>query len=131
VSETEATYRRIEARVRYTDADDDWDYTRAMRRLTKAERALWTTRFLEGELADGGWYLVFADEREWVIKPAIRAYELLGLPAYAAHLRQVIASGYGDASTEDEGERLDEAFATLSGADEAREAFIAREGLAG
>ena len=131
MTDAEAVYGRIEARVRYRDDDDDWDYRRAMRRLTRAERAIWTTRFLERELADGGWYLVFADEREYLIKPAIRAYTLLGLPAHAAHLREVLSSAYGDSSTEDEGERLDEAFAAIEGADEARAALVEREGLTG
>jgi hypothetical protein len=131
VIDPEAIYRRIEARVRFTDADDSWNYQRAMRRLTRPERAIWTTWFLERELADGGWYLVFADEREYLLKPAIRAYELIGLPAYAAHVRDVITGGYGDYSSDAESERLDEAFAALSGADEARATFMVAEGLAG
>ena len=126
--EPEGVYARIDLRVAFSDADEDWEYRRAMRRLTAAERAIWVTRFLERELADGGWYLVFANEREYLIRPAIRAYVQLGLPAYAEHLRAVLASGYGDASTEAASEELDEAYGRLEGADAARAAFVeARE----
>jgi hypothetical protein len=129
MTELEELYRQIESRVRYDNADDDWTYESAMRRLVPAERVLWTTRFLERELADGGWYLVFADEREYLIRPAIRAYQRLGLSAYAAHLRDVLASGYGDNSSDIESERLDEAFDALSGADATRAEFALAQGL--
>lgn len=131
MAEVEAVYERIERRVAFSDADEDWEYRRAMRRLTGPERAIWVTRFLERELADGGWYLVFANEREYLIRPAIRAYERLGLRAYAGHLREVLASGYGDASSEAASEALDEAFALLDGADAARAAFVEASGLGG
>ena len=111
-------YARVRALVWDSEEGDDDDA--ALARLTPLDRALYVTRELEQELADGGWYLVFANEDEGLIPHAIEAYELLGLPAYAAHLREVLDSGFGDASTEDESDALDRAFAALSGAEAAR-----------
>ena len=111
-------YARVRALVWDSEEGDDDDA--ALARLTPLDRALYVTRELEQELADGGWYLVFANEDEGLIPHAIEAYELLGLPAYAAHLREVLDSGFGDASTEDESDELDRAFAALSGAEAAR-----------
>ena len=111
-------YARVRALVWDSEEGDDDDA--ALARLTPLDRALYVTRELEQELADGGWYLVFANEDEGLIPHAIEAYELLGLPAYAAHLREVLDSGFGDASTEDESDGFDRAFAGLSGAEAAR-----------
>jgi hypothetical protein len=127
-----AFYERLAERLRESsddDGDDEVDAA-AIGALTPAERAIYLTCALEEELEDGGWYLVFADEREDLIGPAIDAYEHLGLPAYASHLRLVLAAGYGDESSDDESERLDEAWALLTGADAARKRLIERERLA-
>jgi hypothetical protein len=125
-----AAIERLRRRVLVTDDDEDpGEGTEALDALTPDERALLVTSELEAALADGGWYLVFADNEESLLEPAIEGYERLGLPAYAAHLREVVASGFGDASPEAEGERLDEAFAELSGSTAAREALASRLGL--
>lgn len=115
-----------QALARVWDSDEGDDNDDAVARLTPLERAVYVTRELEQELADGGWYLVFANEDEDLIPVAIEAYEFLGLPAYAAHLRSVIDSGFGDASNEDDGDSLDRAFASLGGAEEARARAIAQ-----
>lgn len=117
-------YARIRELVWDRDSGDDNDDVLVS--LTPLDRALYVTRELEEELADGGWYLVFANEDDYLIAPAIAAYELLGLEAHASHLRDVVAVGFGDDSTEDAGDRLDEAYRTLSGAEEARRAAIER-----
>jgi hypothetical protein len=113
------------ARERVWDADEGDDNDDALARLSPFERAVYVTRELEEELADGGWYLVFANEDDYLIGEAIRAYELLDLPQYAAHLRDVDESGFGDDSSEEEGDRLDSQFADLSGAEEARARAVA------
>jgi hypothetical protein len=105
------------------EGDDDDD---ALGRLPPLDRAVYVTRELEEELADGGWYLVFANEDDNLIPHAIEAYELLGLPEYAAHLRNVVDSGFGDSSSEDEGDLLDRQFAALSGAEAARALALSR-----
>ncbi|HEY4754327.1 MAG TPA: DUF4375 domain-containing protein [Candidatus Limnocylindrales bacterium] len=115
----------VNARERVWDADEGDDNDDAMARLAPLERAVYVTREIEEELADGGWYLVFANEDDYLIDDAIRAYELLGLPRYATHLREVRASGFGDDSTEEEGDRLDRRFARLSGAEAARARAVA------
>lgn len=111
-------YARIRERVWDRDEADDNDT--ALDSLSAIERAIYVTRELEEELDDGGWYLVFANEDDHLIEPALAGYELLGLQAYVAHLREVRRVGYGDDSTEDEGERLDAEYATLTGAEAAR-----------
>lgn len=121
----QAVYARIRDQVWDREEGDDNDEVFVS--LAPLDRAVYVTRELEEELADGGWYLVFANEDDYLIAPAIEAYELLGLEAYARHLRDVLAAGFGDESTEDAGERLDEAFRALSGAEEARRAAIERE----
>jgi hypothetical protein len=108
------------ARARGWDADEGDDNADALRRLTPLERAIYVTRELEQELADGGWYLVFANENEDLVSVAMRAYEFLGLPAHAEHLRSVLDSGFGDSSNEDDGDALDRAFAVLDGAEAGR-----------
>lgn len=123
----EAVYADIERRVAFDPDDDDWSLDAAMGGLSEPERALWVTRFLERTLADGGWSLVLADAWGTLLEPAVRAYELLGLPDYAAHITRVLASRY-DGSSDAESERLDEEFAVLSGAEEARAEFAVRSG---
>ncbi len=118
----QAEYERI--RERAWDREEGDDNHAVLDSLTPLDRAVYVTRGLEEELADGGWYLVFANENDDLIVPAMDAYVLLGLPAYARHLADVIASGYGDDSSEDEGDRLDEAYRALSGAEAARRAAI-------
>ncbi len=116
-------YARVRERVWDTDeGDDDRD---ALARLTPLGRAVHVTRELEEELADGGWYLVFANEGDDMIPLAVKAYDLLGQPAYAAHFRDVPDCGIGDESGEDEGDRLDRGYAALSGAEAARARAIA------
>ena len=105
--------------------DDEMVDREVLATLPPLERAIFVTRTLEDQLLDGGWYLVFANEDEDLIGPAIEGYELLGLAGHAAHLRHVLACGYGDASPESEGERLDELYAALSGADAARATMLA------
>lgn len=120
----------VAVRERVWDAVEGDNDEALLDRLTPLERAVYVTRELEEELADGGWYLVFANENAGQIAPAIKGYELLGLTAYADHLRDVLESGYSDASPEDEGDRLDTAFAQLAGAEEARGRAVKAAGLA-
>jgi len=123
VDETvQQAYARVRERV--WDADEGDDDDDALARLTPLERALYVTRELEEELADGGWYLVFANEDDYLLPYAIEAYDLLGMHDYAAHFRDVMAS-YGDESSEDESDRLDREYAALSGAEAARVRAIA------
>ena len=125
--EADETVQQAYARVRERvwDADEGDDDDDALARLTPLERALYVTRELEEELADGGWYLVFANEDDYLIPHAVEAYELLGLPEYAKHFREVQDSAFGDESSEDESDRLDRAYAALSGAEAARVRAIA------
>jgi hypothetical protein len=120
----QAEFERIRARVWDEYEGDDRDEVLAT--LSERDRDIYVTRELEAELEDGGWYLVFANSDEGLIDPAIEAYERLALPGYAAHLREVLDSGYTDETAEDEGERLDEEFARLSGSERAREALLRR-----
>lgn len=120
----QAAYARIREQVWDRDEGDDND--EALASLSDLDRAIYVTRELEEELADGGWYLVFANEDDYLIQPGIAAYELLGLPDYAAHLRDIVASGYGDDSSEDAGDAHDESFRSLAGAEAARRAAILR-----
>ena len=119
-------YARVRERV--WDADEGDDNDDVLARLEPLDRAVYVTRELEEELAEGGWYLVFANEDDGLIPHAIRGYELLGLPAYAAHLRDVVDSGFGDESSEDEGDRLDTVYAALTGAEAARARAILAAG---
>jgi hypothetical protein len=122
-------YERIRARV--WDADDGDDDDDALGGLTLEERAIYATRELEDELAEGGWSFVFANADDGLIEPAIEGYELLGLRRYAALLRAVRRVGYSDTGPESEGERFDARFERLSGADRARARLIRRRALAG
>jgi hypothetical protein len=122
----QAEYVRIREQVWDRDEGDDNDDVFAS--LPELDRAIYVTRELEEELADGGWYLVFANEDESLIEPAIAAYELLGLEAHAAHLRDVLAGGYGDLSSEDDGDRLDETYRALTGAEAARRRALDHRG---
>ncbi len=127
------TVQRAYARVRERvwDADEGDDDEVALARLTPLERALYVTRVLEEELADGGWYLVFANEDDHLVPLAVEAYDLLGLPEYARHFRDVLAAGFGDESGEDESDRLDREYAALSGAEAARARAVASGRLKG
>lgn len=125
--QVERAYQALRARV--WDADEGDDDDASLVALTPLERAIYVTRELEDELADGGWYLVFANENDRLIDVAIEGYELLGCPAYAAHLREVLGCGFGDESDDDEGERLDDLYAALDGSEAARRRAIA--GLVG
>lgn len=121
--QVEREYRALRDRVWDTDGGDDDEGSLAA--LSPLERAVYVTRELEDELADGGWYLVFANEDDGLIEAAIAGYELLGCPAYAAHLREVRSSGYGDESSDDEGERLDARYLDLTGSEDARRRAVA------
>jgi len=122
-------YARVRERV--WDADEGDDDEVALALLTPLERALYVTRELEEELADGGWYLVFANEDDRKIPYAVEAYEFLGLPEYARHFREVLDSGFGDESSEDESDRVDREYAALSGAEAARARAVASGRLKG
>jgi Domain of unknown function (DUF4375) len=93
------------------------------------ERAIYTTRILEGELDNGGWYQVFGNGVDHLIQPAIEGYELLGQAGYASHLRDVVVSGFGDESPETLGEALDAAYFELAGSEEARADLIRINGI--
>ncbi len=113
------------ARERVWDAESDDDDEVELGRLSPLARAVYVTRELEAVLDDGGWYLVFANEDEWLLPLAVEAYELLGLPDYAEHIRDVGRRGYGDFSSEDDGEALDDAYRALTGAEQARATALA------
>ena len=117
-------YERIRSRV--WDVDDGDDDAAAFGRLTREERAIYATKELEEELAEGGWSFVFANADDESIEPALEGYELLGLPRYAALLRAVRREGYTDEAPESDCERLDHRFERLSGADRARARLIRR-----
>lgn len=121
------TVQRVyaEVRERVWDADEGDDNDDAYARLSPLDRAIYVTRELEEELADGGWYLVFANEDEYLIPWAIEAYELLGLSDHAQHMRAVLESGFGDGSTEDDSDRLDQLYLQLPSAEPARAKAIA------
>jgi hypothetical protein len=118
----QAEYTRIRELVWDREGGDDND--EILDALAPLDRAIYVTRELEEELADGGWYLVFANEDDYLIRPALAAYELLGLPAHVAHLQAVLDSRYGDDSSEDDGDVLDEGYRRLGGAEEARRSAI-------
>ena len=122
-------YERLRARV--WDEDDGDDLDEALGLLSPTERAIYVTRELEAELAEGGWYLVFANGDELLVELAVEAYGLLGLPRYVAHLREVIDSGFGEDSSDGDGERLDERYARLRGAEPARKRLLEGHGQAG
>lgn len=123
----QAVFERLEALV--WDAEDSDDDDDALDALRPEERAIYVTRELEAELADGGWYLVFANENDYLLEREIDAYELLGLPGHAAFLRRIQATVVDDPN-EDDSDRYDEEWSALGDAEPARARLIRRSGLA-
>lgn len=119
-------YERIRATV--WDADEGDDVDEAIARLAPDERAIYATRALEDELTEGGWSLIFGNDRDNLIEPAIEGYERMGLRRHAALVRSVLEAGV-DGIPESEMEALDERFARLRGAEAARARFIKAQGL--
>jgi len=119
-------YQRIRATVWDLDEGDDID--EAITRLSADERAVYATRALEDELAEGGWSLIFGNDRDNLIEPAIEGYERMGLRRHAELVRSVLEAGIGGIA-EAEMEALDERFARLRGAEAARARFIEAQGL--
>lgn len=119
-------YQRIRATVWDIDEGDDID--EAITRLSADERAVYATRALEDELAEGGWSLIFGNDRDNLIEPAIEGYERMGLRRHAELVRSVLEAGI-DGIPEAEMEALDERFARLRGAEAARARFIEAQGL--
>jgi len=101
----------------------------ALNSLSDAERAIYATRVIEGQLDNGGWYQVFGNGVDHLIGPAIDGYLLLGLPEYAAVLTEVRAESFGEDSPEELGERLDNAYFALSGSEEARASLVKSRNL--
>jgi hypothetical protein len=119
-------YQRIRATVWDVDEGDDID--EAILRLSADERAVYATRALEDELAEGGWSLIFGNDRDNLLEPAIEGYERMGLRRHAALVRSVVDAGH-DGIPESEMEALDERFARLRGAEAARGRFIKAQRL--
>jgi hypothetical protein len=65
------------------------DLATAVDGLPESERAIVATRVLEGDVDNGGCYQLFGNGNDGMIEPAISGYERLGLPDYAAVLRDV------------------------------------------
>lgn len=101
--------------------------TNVFNRLSTIERAIYSTRVLEGQLDNGGWYQAFFNRVDHLVEPAIEGYQFLGLPEYATHLRDVRAAGFGEDSWNEVGETLDEAYFRLSGSEAARAAALKRD----
>jgi hypothetical protein len=119
-------YERIRATVWDPDEGDDIDD--AIARLGPDERAVYATRALEDELAEGGWSLIFGNDRDNLLEPAIEGYERMGLRRHAALVRSVLEAGH-DGVPEEDMEALDERFARLRGAEAARTRFIKAQSL--
>lgn len=119
-------YQRIRAAVWDTEEGDDID--EAIARLSADERAVYATHALEDELAEGGWSLIFGNDRDNLLEPAIEGYERMGLRRHATLVRAVLAAGH-DGIPEEDMETLDERFARLPGAEAARARFIKAHGL--
>ena len=124
--ESNRVYERIRATVWEADEADDID--EAIARLPPDDRAIYTTRALEDELTEGGWSLIFGNDRDNLIEPAIEGYERMGLRRHAELVRSVLEAGI-DGIPEAEMEALDERFARLRGAEAARARFIKAQGL--
>jgi hypothetical protein len=101
----------------------------AFARLPEAERAIYATRIVEGQLDNGGWYQVFGNGVDHLLEAAIDGYELLGLADYAAHLRKVREVEFNGSSPEDIGEALDDAYFRLSGSEAACARIIRSHGI--
>lgn len=119
-------YRRIRATVWDVDEGDDVD--EAIARLSADELVVYVTRALEDELAEGGWSLIFGNDRDNLLEPAVEGYDRMGLRRHAALVRSVLEAGH-DGIPEDDMEALDERFARLPGAEAARTRFIKAQGL--
>lgn len=124
-----ATSNRVYERIRATvwDADEGDDLDEAIARLPPDELAVYATRALEDELAEGGWSLIFGNDRQNLLAPAIEGYERMGLARHAALARAVVEAG--DGLPVDDLLALDERFARLRGAEAARARFIKAQGL--
>jgi hypothetical protein len=94
------------------------------------ERAIYATWVLEGDVDNGGWYQAFGNGTDALIEPAIDGYELMGLPEYAAVLREVRAQNFDESSPDEVGERLDRLWFELSGSEEARARLVDAHGFA-
>jgi hypothetical protein len=112
----EPVFQAILARV-WAGGDED---LQVLGLLTPLERAVYATRMLEGAIDNGGWYSVFYNNVDHMIEPAIDGYEVLGLPDYAEHLRNVRALGFREDSPEALGTAVDHEYFALSGSEEAR-----------
>lgn len=107
------------------------DLQAAVDALPDAERAIVATRILEGDVDNGGWYQLFGNGNDGMIEPAISSYERLGLPDYAAVLRDVRSKGFNAHSPDALGDALGAAYFGLSGSEAARAALIKSEGMRG
>jgi hypothetical protein len=116
----EPVFRRIFAAV-WKDGSES---AAALDSISEGERAIYATRILEAELDNGGWYQVFFNHVDGLIEHAIAGYVLLGLPEYAAHLREVRAKGFDGDAPEQLGDLLDNAYFRLSGSEVARAALV-------
>ena len=125
-SASNRVYERIRATVWDVDEGDDID--EAIARLAPDARAIYATRALEDELAEGGWSLIFGNDRDNLLDPAIEGYERMGLRRHAALVRSVLEAGH-DGIPEEDMETLDERFGRLRGAEAARARFIRAQGL--
>ena len=124
------TSNRVYQRIRDSvwDAEEGDDLDEAIARLSADERVVYATRALEDELAEGGWSLIFGNDRDNLLEPAIEGYERMGLRRHAALVRSVLEAGH-DGIPDEELEALDERFARLRGAEAARARFINAEAL--
>jgi hypothetical protein len=121
----EPVFRGIHARV----WPDGADRPRALSILGEDELAIYVTRLLEGQVDNGGWYQLFGNGEDYLIEPAIAAYEHLGLPDYAEVVRAVRDAGFAEDSPEELGERLDARYFRLSGSENARADLVRDRGL--
>jgi hypothetical protein len=72
----------------------------------------------------------FGNGTDALIESAIEGYMLLGLPDYAAVVREVRSQAFDQDSPEAVGEQLDHAFFRLTGSEEARARLIDARGFA-
>ena len=105
------------------------DLPAAVDALPAAERAIVATSIVEGEVDNGGWFQLFGNGNDGMIEPAILGYERLGLPDYAAVLRDVRSRNFNEGSPEALGDALDAADFALSGSEAARAALVRSEGM--
>ncbi|HYO42501.1 MAG TPA: DUF4375 domain-containing protein [Candidatus Limnocylindrales bacterium] len=124
------TSNRVYQRIRDSvwDVEEGDDIDAAIARLSADERVVYATRALEDELAEGGWSLIFGNDRDNLLEPAIEGYERMGLRRHAALVRSVLEAGH-DGIPDEDMETLDERFSRLRGAEAARARFIKAQGL--